>query len=189
MTDTFRLTLAQLNPMVGRYRRQCRAGAGGLGGRAARRGRDMVALTEMFVTGYQTQDLVLKPAFVTAAMRGGARRWRRSAPMARPWASAGRVAQGGQAVQRLLSCCRAAGCTAAVLKHHLPNDAVFDEKRVFASADVHGPYADRRRCGSARRSARMPGIRMWPRRWPRPGRRFCWCRTARPITGASRTCG
>jgi NAD+ synthase len=27
-----------------------------------------------------------------------------------------------------------------VLKHHLPNDAVFDEKRVFASADVHGPY-------------------------------------------------
>jgi NAD+ synthase len=29
---------------------------------------------------------------------------------------------------------------ARVLKHHLPNDAVFDEKRVFASADVHGPY-------------------------------------------------
>jgi NAD+ synthase len=29
---------------------------------------------------------------------------------------------------------------ARVLKHHLPNDAVFDEKRVFASADVTGPY-------------------------------------------------
>jgi len=30
--------------------------------------------------------------------------------------------------------------TATVLKHHLPNDAVFDEKRVFSAADVAGPY-------------------------------------------------
>ena len=27
-----------------------------------------------------------------------------------------------------------------MLKHHLPNDAVFDEKRLFTPADVHGPY-------------------------------------------------
>ena len=35
-------------------------------GRAA--GAAMVALPEMFLTGYQTQDLVLKPAFVADAM-------------------------------------------------------------------------------------------------------------------------
>ena len=28
---------------------------------------------------------------------------------------------------------------ATVLKHHLPNDDVFDEKRVFTPSDVHGP--------------------------------------------------
>jgi hypothetical protein len=59
--------------------------------------------------------------------------------MARRWASAGRrcwtggfstpiwILQGGRIHAR-------------VLKHHLPNDAVFDEKRVFAAADVTGPY-------------------------------------------------
>jgi len=29
---------------------------------------------------------------------------------------------------------------ATVLKHHLPNYGVFDEKRLYAAADVHGPY-------------------------------------------------
>ena len=30
--------------------------------------------------------------------------------------------------------------TATVLKHHLPNESVFDEKRLFSSAEVSGPY-------------------------------------------------
>ena len=30
--------------------------------------------------------------------------------------------------------------TATVLKHHLPNTAVFDEKRLFSSAPLSGPY-------------------------------------------------
>src|SRR5690606_30329321 len=33
--------------------------------------------------------------------------------------------------------------SARVQKHHLPNDAVFDEKRLFSSADVTGPYVVR----------------------------------------------
>ena len=59
----FRLTLAQLNPTVGAIAGQCGAGQSEAwdAGRAA--GAQMVALTEMFMTGYQTQDLILKPAF------------------------------------------------------------------------------------------------------------------------------
>ena len=30
--------------------------------------------------------------------------------------------------------------SAVVKKHHLPNDAVFDEKRLFTAGDVSGPY-------------------------------------------------
>src|SRR5512145_592378 len=67
MTDIFKIMLAQLNPVVGDVAgNTARAKAAWESGRAA--GADMVALTEMFVTGYQTQDLILKPAFVAAAV-------------------------------------------------------------------------------------------------------------------------
>ena len=67
MADRFRLTLAQLNPTVGALgANAAKARAAWEEGRAA--GADMVALTEMFITGYQTQDLILKPAFVRDAM-------------------------------------------------------------------------------------------------------------------------
>jgi len=67
MTDSFRLTLAQMNPTVGALRANAdKAHAAWEEGRAA--GADMVALTEMFITGYNAQDLVMKPAFRDAAM-------------------------------------------------------------------------------------------------------------------------
>ena len=65
MPATFRLTLVQANPSVGDL-----AGNAALAKQAWAAGKaavaDLVALTEMFLTGYQTQDLVLKPAFVAA---------------------------------------------------------------------------------------------------------------------------
>ena len=67
MADTFRITLAQLNPTVG-----------DLPGNAAKvreaweqareAGSAMLVLPEMFITGYQTQDLVLKAAFTQDGM-------------------------------------------------------------------------------------------------------------------------
>jgi NAD+ synthase len=67
MTKTFRLLLVQANPTVGDIAgNAARARAFWHEGRTA--GADMVALTEMFVTGYQTQDLILKPAFHQAAI-------------------------------------------------------------------------------------------------------------------------
>ena len=67
MADRFRLTLAQLNPTVGDIEgNAAKARAAWQQGREA--GADLVALTEMFITGYQTQDLILKPAFQRAAI-------------------------------------------------------------------------------------------------------------------------
>ena len=67
MAQTFRLTLAQLNPTLGALEGNAALALEAWGqGRAA--GAQMVALTEMFITGYQTQDLILKPAFVAEAV-------------------------------------------------------------------------------------------------------------------------
>ncbi|MDM7933035.1 NAD+ synthase [Tabrizicola sp.] len=137
MTDTFRLMLAQLNPTVGDIAgNMAKARAAWAEARDA--GADMVALTEMFVTGYQTQDLILKPAFVSAAIAA-------VEAMAADCADGPAVGIGGPVRMggRLYNgyyVLQGGKISARVLKHHLPNDAVFDEKRVFASADVHGPY-------------------------------------------------
>src|SRR3712207_5964592 len=59
------IALAQLNPIVGdvagneRKAREARA-------QAAERGADIVMFTELFLAGYPTEDLVLKPAFQDA---------------------------------------------------------------------------------------------------------------------------
>lgn len=137
MTDSFRLMLAQLNPVVGDIAGNiARARAAWSNARGA--GADMVALTEMFVTGYQTQDLILKPAFVSAAIAA-------VEALAADCADGPAIGIGGPVRQggRLYNgyyVLDGGQVHARVLKHHLPNDAVFDEKRVFASADVHGPY-------------------------------------------------
>jgi NAD+ synthase len=136
MTQSFRLTLAQLNPTLGAIEANAALALRAWEeGRAA--GAQMVALTEMFITGYQTQDLILKPAFVAAAMAAvealavttaegpalgiGGPLWREGQLY-----NAYHVLNGGEIT--------------SILKHELPNDGVFDEKRVFASAQVHGPY-------------------------------------------------
>jgi NAD+ synthase len=138
MAATFRLMLVQSNPVVGDLEGNAAlARAAWARGREA--GADMVALTEMLLTGYQTQDLIRRPAFRAAAQAvlerlaadcadgpalgiGGPAG---QAPDGRP-CNAYHILQGGRV-------------HATVLKHHLPNDQVFDEKRLFAAADVSGP--------------------------------------------------
>jgi NAD+ synthase len=137
MTDTFRLTLVQASPTVGDI-----AGNAALArdfweqGRAA--AADMVALTEMFITGYQTQDLILKPAFHRAAIA-------EIEGLARDCADGPALGIGGPALRdgKLFNAywvLQGGKAVATVLKHHLPNAALFDEKRLFASADVAGPF-------------------------------------------------
>jgi len=64
--DSFKLALAQLNPVVGdidgnlKTARAARA-------EAAAKGADLIVFPELFVTGYPPEDLVRKPAFAAAA--------------------------------------------------------------------------------------------------------------------------
>src|SRR6056297_1397754 len=140
MADRFRLTLAQLNATMGDLAgNSARARTAWEAGRAA--GADLVALPEMFITGYNTQDLVMKPAFHQAAIAAIAR-------LARDCANGPAIAIGGPALEgaglyNAYYILQGGQVTARVFKHHLPNETVFDEKRIYQSGDVTGPYTVR----------------------------------------------
>ncbi len=137
MSSKFRLTLAQLNPTLGALSANAaKAKAAWKDGRKA--GAGLVALPEMFLTGYQTQDLIMKPAFeadVAAHLADLAAECADGPALGigGPWREGARlynayhILQGGQTVAR-------------ILKHHLPNDGVFDEVRLYTSSEIHGPY-------------------------------------------------
>ena len=137
MTDRFRLTLAQLNATVGDL-----AGNAALAREAWEEGRkagaQMVALPEMFITGYNTQDLVMKPAFHQAAIA-------EIEKLAQDCADGPALAIGGPALEgaglyNAYYILKKGRTSAKVLKHHLPNETVFDEVRIYDSGPVGGPY-------------------------------------------------
>ena len=142
MADRFRVTLAQLNPVVGDIPgNAAQARAAWEAGRAA--GADMVALPEMFITGYNCRDLIMKPAFHVAAMEAvkqlaqdctdenGAGP---ALAIGGPWAE-------GTGLYNAYFICRGGRIASTVLKHNLPNEEVFDEVRIFDSGPLGGPYS------------------------------------------------
>ena len=138
MSDRFRLTLAQLNPTVGDL-----AGNAEKAREAWRRGReagaDMVAMTEMFITGYNAQDLVTKPAFHLDAIETVRQ-------LAVDCADGPALAIGGPWVEgtelfNAYHILKGGRIASSVLKHHLPNETVFDEVRIFDSGPLGGPYS------------------------------------------------
>ncbi|WBU62858.1 NAD+ synthase [Paracoccus aerodenitrificans] len=138
MTDSIRITIAQLNPTLG-----------DLEGNAAKarsaweKGRDagaaIVYLPEMFITGYQTQDLVLKKGFTDHAVEQVEALARQCADgpalgIGTPWASEGKL-------YNAYFICESGKITARVLKHDLPHKQLFDELRLFDSGPISGPYS------------------------------------------------
>ena len=131
MTNTFRIALAQLNPVMGDIAgniakaRKARA-------EAATAGADIIVFSELFVVGYPPEDLVLKPALqedVRVAVRDWARETADGGPavlVGAPWTDGGLLYN----ACLLLDQGRIAGHT---YKYNLPNYGVFDEKRVFAA--------------------------------------------------------
>ncbi len=134
----FRVTLAQLNPTVGDIDGNARMARDAWEeGRKA--GADLVAMTEMFVTGYQVQDLIMKPAFSSHAMHVIER-------LATECADGPALAIGGpyafgDRLHNAYWVLQGGAVKARFLKHHLPNETVFDEKRIYNPGPIQGPVA------------------------------------------------
>jgi len=137
MTDQFRITIAQLNPTVGDlHGNAAKAQQAWLQG--AEQGSDFVALPEMFITGYNTQDLVMKPAFQNDAIKA-------VRALAKDCADGPALGIGGPWVEdgslfNAYFILNGGDIQAVVKKHHLPNETVFDEVRIFEPGHVSGPY-------------------------------------------------
>ncbi len=138
MSETFRLTLAQLNPTVGALRANAdKARAAWQAAKEA--GAQMVALPEAFVTGYQTQDLVMRPQFYTDAMAMIDQLATECADG--PAMGIGGPYHDGKNLYNAYYILDGGAVKARVLKQRLPNETVFDEVRHFTSADPQGPYS------------------------------------------------
>ncbi len=137
MPARFRLTLAQLAPTTGAIGDNCaRARAAWQEARAA--GADLVALPEAFVTGYQTQDLVMRPQFWRDAMAAVETLARDCA--GGPALGIGAPHHDGAQLCNAYYILEGGHIRHVVKKHHLPNETVFDEKRQFTPAPLQAPY-------------------------------------------------
>ncbi len=136
MPGRFRLTMAQLNPVVGDLAgNRAKALEAHRAARAA--GSDFVVLPEMFLVGYQPQDLILKPAFLADAAAQLAELALHCAQG--PMLGIGVPLREGARVFNGYAILDGGRVAAQVRKHHLPNYEVFDERRLYRSGPVPGP--------------------------------------------------
>lgn len=138
MTDRFRITLGQLNPVVGDIPGNAEQ-AYKLWQQGKNAGADLVALPEMFITGYNAQDLVSKPAFHIAAI--DAVRTLADRCVDGPALAIGGPWVDGVSLYNAYFILRQGNIVSTVLKHHLPNETVFDEVRIFDAGPLGGPYS------------------------------------------------
>ncbi len=138
MADRFRITLAQLNPVVGDIEGNA-AKALAVWEHAREAGAELVAFPEMFITGYNTRDLVLKPSFHKAAIAAVESLAAQCADgpavaIGGPWAE-------GESLFNAYLILKGGRISSKVLKHHLPNETVFDEVRLYDAGPLRGPYS------------------------------------------------
>ena len=146
MPSVLRVALCQSNPIVGDL-------AGNIAAlqrwirEAREQHADVVVFPELSITGYPPEDLLLKPSFVQDAaaalgeVAAGATGIVACVGVPEPVAAASGATGGGEAVPAAARLYNAAavladGRVAALYrKHHLPNYAVFDERRYFLPGD------------------------------------------------------
>ncbi len=136
MSDMFKITLAQLNPTVGGLKgNAAKAAHAWSEGKSA--GSDFVTMPEMFLSGYQIQDLAMKHAFVDdvqAHLRCLAKECADG-----PALGIGAPVYKGDALFNAYYVLKDGEIAAELLKHELPNTHVFDERRVYQKGPINGP--------------------------------------------------
>ncbi len=135
---TLRIAVAQLNPTVGdvagnlALAREARRDA-------AREGADLLMLTELFISGYPPEDLVLKPSFLKACLKAVETLATETADGG-PGVLIGFPRQGETGRHNSVALLDAGKIIAIRDKIDLPNYGEFDEKRVFTEGSISGPY-------------------------------------------------
>src|SRR5437764_155681 len=138
--DRLAIAIAQLNPIVGDVAgnadkvRRARD-------KAAAAGADLIIFSELFLSGYPPEDLVLKPAF-QAACRSAVEDLARESVngpallVGTPWVEGGKLYNAAALIE-------GGRISALRFKVDLPNYGVFDEKRVFSPGPMPGPISFR----------------------------------------------
>jgi len=135
--DTLRIAVAQLNPTVGdiagnlALARKARA-------EAIRAQADVVLFTELFISGYPPEDLVLKPAFVEDCMAAVEHLAAETADGG-PGVVIGCPHRDRDGLFNAVAVLDAGRVKAWRHKVDLPNYGEFDEKRVFTVGKMPGP--------------------------------------------------
>ncbi len=135
ITQRFSLALAQINSTVGDIAgnvakvRAARAAAGDV---------DLVMFSELFLSGYPPEDLVLKPAFIEACAAAAADLAADTADGG-PALLVGLPVNANGRIHNAIALLDHGAIEALRFKHDLPNYGVFDEKRVFAPGPLPGP--------------------------------------------------
>ena len=137
MTDRLRIALAQLNPTVGALQQNLALGRQALADAVAA-GADILMFTELFLTGYFPEDLLLKPQFVEDAMAA-----------ARELAGATHgtgvsmllptVWRDGSELYNAVLLAEDGEIVARRYKRELPNDDIFYERRYFTPGSLAEP--------------------------------------------------
>lgn len=134
---TLRIAIAQLNPVMGDIAGNL-AKARAVRAQAAKSGADLVLFTEMFISGYSPEDLVLRPSFVAACEQAIKELAADTADQGAGVVIGTPLLRDGKLYNAVVVLDGGA-VLAERFKVDLPNYGEFDEKRVFASGDLPGP--------------------------------------------------